>query len=77
MRYELLFQSVMGMNLPFLIFYQMTALQVTVFHLKATISLSVKGCISWLVQYSGDWCLMHPNAEMKSHAKPVLVESLH
>lgn len=58
--YEL-FQSAIGMNLPILIFSQMTMCQVTVFHLKATIS--VKGCILCLVQYSGDWCLMHLNTE--------------
>lgn len=56
--YELLFQSVIGMSLSFLISSQMTVHQVTVFHLKATTSLSVKRCISCLTQYSGDWGLI-------------------
>lgn len=73
--YELLFQSVIGINLLFLIFLQMTACQVTLFHWKATISLSVKGCISCSVQYWGDWCLAHLSTEMTSQVKPVLWKS--
>lgn len=38
LQHELLFKSVTGINLSFLRFSQMTVCQVTVFHLKATIS---------------------------------------
>lgn len=76
LQYELLFQSVIGIILPFLIFSQVTVHLVTLFHLKVTIILSVKRCTSCLAQYSGSWCLMHLNTEMKSQVKTVLVENL-